>query len=168
MPIVEDAVWPTAMLGRSTMPTVLSTPQPASKVSIPLECFLALEQRIQGLRLRILTGAAQLNRELISSKEVNAVLHKMLISPNEFLAASLLPGAPISPSQEAFLNLERRLHNLRIQVVNFAAEHSERRSELSGSDSVCLEPSDIEASWEEFLAHPQMLGSALRPDRDSQ
>lgn len=143
------------------------------KIAIPVECFIALEERIQSLRVSILSEGSLSRTSPILSQDVKLAVRRLL-EPESGTAAVEPPdksGAVpkqdvVLPTKEAFLHLEQLLHNLRIEVVNFAISQLDRRNRSSDTARPShLEPSDIQASWDQFFTHPQMLLAAFRLNR---
>jgi hypothetical protein len=130
---------------------------------ITREAYFELERRLQLFRLRVVRLAAMLARAENSHGDLNR--HFVHAALRRFASEGLNWNPPTSNEpvstfpQEAFMYLEKRIHNLRILLTQWATRFA--REDAKGDSQVFVTPQHVSQAWERVGQSTSVLRSAL-------
>lgn len=138
----------------------------ADPVTIPVEAYLRLEQKIRRLRLFLLELAVQYRprgQKQVEPKQIEAMLTEFLPSSCLESWENFQPKADVDPSQEAYLLLEQHLQKLRVFLVRAIMRSTQHRDSVLGSPRPDISAKDIEDTWNNVWSNDWLVRDALQP-----
>lgn len=134
----------------------------SKELAIPIDSYLVLERLIASVRLHVLREAVDARGEITLAGIVGALSLFLESPPEDGLLSTPENNAESeavhTPSQEDFLFLERRLHKLRLLVLQQAKSSADE----------CVDSTLITRAWRETFRYNPLLRSALSPDRSQE
>lgn len=138
--------------------------EPEQREELPRGSYFAIEKLIQDARLQAIRLA------LAASEKGPLTRDDMRVGLTKLVESGLTTrddDRPIpSVTQDSYFFLEKRLHNLRLEVIRWAARLAREQAQLSQMTPVTTEQY-IQQAWETIQKRPSLLRSLLIPESDS-